>query len=106
VFCMASTVRAEAFGVAVLEAMARGLAVVSTDIPGSGLGWLQQQGVTGLQVAPGDAAALARSLRRLLDDEPLRSRLGAAGRARWAELFTAEAMADQTVALYRRLLSE
>jgi glycosyltransferase involved in cell wall biosynthesis len=106
VFCMASTVRAEAFGVAVLEAMARGLAVVSTDIPGSGLGWLQQPGLTGLQVAPGDAAALARSLRRLLDDEPLRSRLGAAGRARWAELFTAEAMADQTVALYRRLLSE
>ena len=105
VFCMASTSRAEAFGVAVLEAMARGLAVVSTDIPGSGLGWLQQPGVTGLQVPAGDAAALAQALCRLLDDVPLRTRFGAAGRARWAELFTAETMADQTVALYRRLLS-
>jgi glycosyltransferase involved in cell wall biosynthesis len=106
VFCMASTSRAEAFGVAVLEAMARGVAVVSTDIPGSGLGWLQQPGVTGLQVPVGDAASLAQALGRLLDDAPLRAQFGAAGRARWAELFTAETMADQTVALYRRLLNE
>ena len=103
VFCMASTVRAEAFGVAVLEAMARGLAVVATDIAGSGLGWLQQHGVTGLQAPPADAGALAQALRCLLDDADLRARYGAAGRARWAELFTAQTMADQTLALYRRL---
>lgn len=104
-FCMSSTLRAEAFGVVVLEAMARGLAVAATDIPGSGLSWLHQHGVTGLQVPPHDARALADALCRLLDDRPLRARCGAAGRARWAELFTAEAMADQTVALYRRLLT-
>jgi glycosyltransferase involved in cell wall biosynthesis len=105
VFCMPSTLRAEAFGVAAVEAMARGLAVVSTRIPGSGLAWLQQDGVTGLQVPPGDPLALAAALRRLLDDGALRARFGAAGRARWAALFTAETMADQTVALYRRLLT-
>jgi rhamnosyl/mannosyltransferase len=104
-FCMSSTLRAEAFGVVVLEAMARGLAVAATDIPGSGLGWLHEDGVTGLRVPPRDATALAAALRRLLDDAELRARCGAAGRARWAELFTAEAMADQTVALYRRLLT-
>ena len=105
VFCMASTLRAEAFGVVVLEAMARGLAVAATDIPGSGLGWLHQDGVTGLRVPPRDAAALASALRRLLDDASLRERCGAAGRLRWAEGFTADAMADQTVALYRRLIT-
>lgn len=104
-FCLASTLRAEAFGVVVLEAMARGLAVVATDIPGSGLGWLQQRDVTGLQVPPRDAQALADALCRLLDDPDLRARYGAAGRARWAALFTADAMADQTVALYQRLLT-
>jgi rhamnosyl/mannosyltransferase len=105
VFCMPSTVRAEAFGVAALEAMARGLPVVSTDIRGSGLGWLQQPGITGLQVPVRDPIALAAALRQLLDDPALAARLGAAGRARWAEHFSAETMADQTVALYQRLLA-
>jgi len=104
VFCSSSTVRAEAFGVAVLEAMARGCPVVATDIPGSGLGWLQQHAVTGLLVPPGDARALATAIRTLLDDAALRARMGAAGRERWATHFTAETMADHTVALYGRLL--
>lgn len=103
VFCMASTLRAEAFGVATLEAMARGKAVVATTIEGSGLGWLHQHGVTGLQVPPRDAPALAEALCKLLDDAQLRARCGEAGRARWAALFTAETMADQTLALYRQL---
>lgn len=105
IFCMASTVRAEAYGVAVLEAMARGLPVVATDIAGSGLGWLHQDGVTGLRVPPGDPAALAAAIVTLLDDPALRQRFGVAGHARWAAHFTAETMADQTVALYRRLLA-
>ena len=105
VFCMPSTVRAEAFGVAALEAMARGLPVVSSNIPGSGLGWLQQHGVTGLQVPPRDPQALAAALVGVLDDPALAGRLGAAGRARWAQHFTAETMADQTLALYHRLLA-
>lgn len=106
VFCMASTVRAEAYGVAVLEAMAHGRAVVSTDIPGSGLGWLQQHGVTGLKVPVRDAGALAAALNLLLADDALRARCGAAAHARWAEQFTADTMADRTVALYRRLLGQ
>lgn len=104
VFCMASTVRAEAYGIAVLEAMARGKPVVSTDIPGSGLGWLQQHGVTGLGVPVRDPVALADALIRLLGDAELRARFGAAGLARWAAHFTADTMADRTVALYRQLL--
>jgi glycosyltransferase involved in cell wall biosynthesis len=104
-FCMPSTNRAEAYGVAALEAMARGLPVVASAIPGSGLGWLLQDGITGLQVPPGEPRALAQALRSLLDDGALRERLGRAGRARWAAYFTAETMADETVALYHRLLA-
>ena len=103
VFCMASTVRAEAFGVAVLEARARGVAVVATDIPGSGLGWLLQHGVTGLKVPVRDAPALAAAISALLNNDALRARCGFAGRARWGAKFTAETMADETIALYRRL---
>ncbi len=103
VFCLASTERAEAYGIAVLEAMARGLPVVTTDIPGSGLGWLNQHDVNGLKVPVRDAGALAGALCRLLDDASLRERLGQAGRARWAADFTVDRMADAMLALYRRL---
>jgi glycosyltransferase involved in cell wall biosynthesis len=105
-FCMASTVRAEAYGVAVLEAMARGLPVVATDIPGSGIGWLHRHGETGLTVPVRDPHALAAAIVRVLADDALRAACGAAGRARWATHFTTETMADRTVALYRRLLGQ
>ena len=105
VFVQASTVRAEAFGVAVLEAMARGTPVVSTQIEGSGLPWLNQHGVTGLKVPPGQAPALAQAIQTLLDDAALRQRLGAAGQARWALHFSTETMCVATLALYRRLLA-
>jgi glycosyltransferase involved in cell wall biosynthesis len=102
-FCLASTVRAEAYGVVVAEAMARGLPVVTTRIPGSGLNWLHQDGVTGLAVPPGDPLALAAAIGRLLADPAHARQLGEAGRARWRDHLQAQQMADATLALYRRV---
>lgn len=64
---------------AVLEAMASGLPVVATSV--AGIPEVVHHGVTGLLVPPGDAAALAAALGTLIADDPLRARLGAAGRA-------------------------
>jgi glycosyltransferase involved in cell wall biosynthesis len=55
-----------------------------------------------LHVAPGDAAALANAVGRLLDDPALRRRMGAAGRKRVLERFTWETSAAETVAVYDR----
>jgi len=52
--------------------------VVSTRVPG--VVNAVEDGVTGLLVPPGDAKALAEEIARLLRDEPLRRRLGLAGR--------------------------
>jgi glycosyltransferase involved in cell wall biosynthesis len=70
----------EPFGGVVMEAMAMGVPVVATAIGGS----VEQvdPGVTGLLVPPADARALADALRRLMDDAPLRARMGAASVAR------------------------
>lgn len=73
----------EPFGMAFVEAMYAGLPVVGAT------GGATPDVVTpecGLLVAPGDAAALATALERLLGDAPLRARLGAAGPARAREL--------------------
>jgi glycosyltransferase involved in cell wall biosynthesis len=78
------------------EAMAR--AVVATTI--GGIPEVVEDGVTGLLVAPRDPAALAKKITQLLDDPPLRQRLGAAGRARVEREFSLAAMGERLLVLY------
>ncbi len=102
VFALAS--RAEGLGVAALEAMARARPVLATRV--GGLAEAVVDGRTGLLVAPGDVAALARALRSLQDDPALRARLGAAGPRRLQEGFAAEQMVAAYERLYREVLAE
>jgi rhamnosyl/mannosyltransferase len=104
VFCMPSTLRAEAYGLAMVEAMAVGRPVVASDITGSGVPWVNVHGRTGFNVPVGDAGAMAAVLSRLLSDEPLRQSLGQQARQRYEEEFTAARMNERMLALYRNLL--
>ncbi len=79
--------RRESYGMAILEAMAAGLPVVSTRA--GGITEFARDGVNALLVRPDDPDDLASALRRLLDDDQLAGRLAAAGRDvarahRWA----------------------
>jgi rhamnosyl/mannosyltransferase len=104
IFCLSSTARSEAYGVAMLEAMVMGKPIVASDIDGSGVPWVNLDGRTGLNVPVGQPQALAQALTRLLDDVSLRSAFGAAARQRYLEDFSAELMTRRTVDLYDRLL--
>lgn len=103
IFCMTSTVRAEAYGVAMVEAMARGKPVVATDILGSGVPWVNVDGETGFNMPVGQPLPLAATLTRLLEDPMLCAQLGAAARKRYLREFNATLMTRRTVALYERL---
>lgn len=105
VFCLASTVRAEAFGVVLLEAMAFGKPLVTADIPGSGVPWVNVHGVTGLTAQAGNATELANAICTVIGDRPLAQRMGAAARERFLQNFTARTMVDRTLELYAKLLS-
>ncbi len=72
----------EAFGVAAIEAQAAGLPVVAGWRPG--VASIVEDGMGGILAAEGDAKGFAGAVARLLDDEWLRTRMGAAaaGRAR------------------------
>jgi len=89
----------EGFGLVVLEAMAAGRPVVTSDAPG-GLRDIVRPGETGLVVPVGDIGATARALRCLAWAPELRQRLGRAGRERCLHHFSARATAERVLALY------
>jgi glycosyltransferase involved in cell wall biosynthesis len=90
-FVLPSIALTEAFGVVQIEAMAAGKPVVSTNLP-TGVPWVNEHGVSGLVVPPGDAAALGDALQRLFEDDALRSSLGEGARRRAERMFSRERM--------------
>ncbi|HEX6367295.1 MAG TPA: glycosyltransferase family 4 protein [Longimicrobium sp.] len=91
--------RGEAFGMVFQEAAAAGLPAIGTRI--AAIPEIVQHGATGLLVPPGDPRALVDALRRLVDDAPLRARLGAAARARIEQVASFDRYAARLGALLR-----
>jgi glycosyltransferase involved in cell wall biosynthesis len=90
----------EGLPLAPLEAMASGLAVVATDVPGHAD--VVERGRTGLLVpAHAGARGLAADIGSLLDDRERRARMGRAGRERVLAKFTVRSMVEETAAVYR-----
>jgi rhamnosyl/mannosyltransferase len=102
-FVLPSVSRGEFFGQAMLEAMACGLPAVSTRL-GTGTSYLNRDGETGLEVPPGDAAALAEGMRRLLENPGEARRMGERARARAATLDSGR-MVRHTLEVYSDLLA-
>jgi sugar transferase (PEP-CTERM/EpsH1 system associated) len=90
--------RAEGISNTVLEAMACARPVVATAVGGTPE--LVQEGVSALLVAPADTPALAQALQRLVDDAPLRARLGQAAREQVLARFSLPRMVSAYQSLY------
>ncbi len=73
----------ESFGIVLIEAMACGLAVVASDIPGYRS--VVEDGVQGMLTPPGDARALAGALLELIEDQSRRERMAQAALNRSAD---------------------
>ncbi len=103
VYCLPSLAPSEAFGLVQAEAMACAKPVVNCDL-GNAVNDVSPDGVSGLTVPPGDAAALATAIDRLLGDASLRDTLGRQGRERVLQRFSIRVMIDATLAMYRQVL--
>jgi glycosyltransferase involved in cell wall biosynthesis len=104
-YCMPSTSRAEAFGVVLLEAMAYGKPIVATNIPGSGVPWVNQHGVSGINVPVGDARALADACNRILSCRQERARYAEGARTRFMTEFTEDVSVNRMLSTYERLFN-
>lgn len=90
----------ESFGRTVVEAMAAGLPVVG--VRGGGVGETVIDGETGLLAPPDSAEALAAHIGALVESRALRTRLGAAGKARARTEYSLTACADRLALVYAR----
>ena len=103
VFAFPSIARSEAYGISMLEAHVAGKPVVATTL-GTGVEFVNVHGVTGLNVPPKDAEALAAAINQLTDDAALRKQFGAAAKKRVETGFHAERIARAEFDLYGKLL--
>ena len=87
-----------------LEAAASARSIVTTDV--RGCREIVRQDVNGLLVPPRDGATLAQAIERLLTSAELRTRFGQAGRRLAETEFAESVIVQQTLEVYRRLMSE
>ncbi len=92
----------EGFSNALIEGMASGLPMIATDVGGNAEAVLHD--FNGLIVPPKDPTALASAIRRLAMDKEERISMGAAGRSRAQELFSADRCIGQYENFYRAYL--
>ena len=93
----------EALGLSAIYAMAYGVPVIATHV--GGLPGVVAAGETGWLIPPGDSAVLSATIAEAASDPGRLRRFGLAGRVR-ARLFSSDAAAQRTEALYNRLLRD
>jgi glycosyltransferase involved in cell wall biosynthesis len=93
----------EGLGLVFLEAMAAKLPVLATRV--SAVPEVVVDGESGRLVPPAEVEPLARGMVELAADSEARGRMGAAGHARVLEVFALDRMIDETLEVYREVLS-
>lgn len=103
IFCLPSVERTEAFGVVQIEAMSCGTPVVATEIPGSGVSWVNAHGISGLNALPANPESLANAI--IAVDEN-RTKYSEGARLRFESVFTANRMYDNIMHIYSSLIEK
>ena len=105
VFVLPSVMKTEAFGIVQIEAMSCGKPVVATKIPGSGVSWVNEDGVSGINVPCRDPAALALAIRDVCENKTSYPTYCTGARERYEKNFTTANMISKTLQVYEKVLS-
>ncbi len=101
--CLPSIERTEAFGMVLLEAMYFAKATLVSDVPGSGMGWVVEDGVTGIKVAPANPESLAKALDYMAKNRDSVEKMGQCGKEKFARQFEIGHSVDSLIKTYDRL---
>ena len=104
VFGFASINKAEAFGVALIEAMYCYCVPVTFNIEGSGVNWVSLKGRTGVEVELYDIKSYAKAIDNILSDENLRKKYTICAHQRVVENFTDTISVKTANGLFKKLL--
>ena len=99
-FCLPSIHKSEAFGLVQSEAMYFGKPIVSTNIKGSGVSWVNQNNITGLIVPPKNSKALAEAINKIIKNPELKKKLGGYAKQRFEKEFRIEVVENKVLNLY------
>ncbi|MEH6305833.1 glycosyltransferase [Olivibacter sp. CPCC 100613] len=103
-FCLSSIWKTEAFAIVQIEAMSCAVPVVSTEIPGSGVSWVNANGYSGLTVPVADERSLAMAFRRIREAPRFREQLVRGSRTRYEHHFTRDKMIHKCMKIYIKCL--
>ncbi len=103
-FVLPSHLRAEAFGICLLESLQAGKPLICCDL-NTGTTLINQHRETGLVVPPANSEALARAMKTLAANDDLCSQYGAAAKQRYVQNFQAKQMVDAYLEEYDQLIS-
>lgn len=104
-FCLPSIERTEAFGLVLLEAMYFGKPTVIGNVKGSGMGFIVDDGVTGIKVNPADSDALAEAFIELDEDREKLARLGRNGKEKYHRCFEIDRTIDDLIRVYNQAIA-
>ncbi len=102
-FCLPSISRNEAFGLVLVEALYFGKPLVTTNVEGSGMSYVNKHNETGLVVPPKDPRSLAEAINKILSDENIYRKFSKNALERFKE-FEIGSIADRIINLYKEVL--
>ena len=104
-FCLPSITRNESFGLSLVEALYFGKPLVTTDVEGSGMSYVNIHNQTGLVVPSKNPIALAEAINKILSNEKLRNVFSRNALERFKE-FRIDSVAGKIINLYEKILNK
>ena len=102
IFVMSSIMKTEAFGIVQIEAMSCSKPVVATNIPESGVSWVNAHGQSGLNVEPRDSKALAEAISAICDDKITYHKYSVGAGNRFFSTFVSSIMIEKIIEVYEK----